>query len=264
MHLALLRLKHTKCFDTELLATPRISIDQRDSQGRTPLAWAAYHGEVEAVKKLLQRGADPNIADLRGDTPFHLAACAGGCQATQCLASLLQVGADIDACNVWGGTALILSIRYRGRNSLKFLLDSGAKYCTMDTNGRSLLNYAVFSGSISILSIMQRAGLHSLNIDLVDEYGRTAMQIAQWRRDFNAEWSIWYSLPEDKDPLEWFRAFKDLLDSIRAADIAKHYTDFAALINSDVEWDSGEDTKQQTQENWMSLPGSFPAEEDKE
>src|SRR3990167_7224855 len=38
--------------------------------GQTPLYWASYHGYLEIVRELLQAGADPNIAEKDGITPL--------------------------------------------------------------------------------------------------------------------------------------------------------------------------------------------------
>jgi euchromatic histone-lysine N-methyltransferase len=46
-----------------LLNTDRLNIDTTDDGGWTPLIWAAEHMEVEAVKLLLKRKADPNLRD---------------------------------------------------------------------------------------------------------------------------------------------------------------------------------------------------------
>ncbi|KAL9117489.1 MAG: hypothetical protein Q9187_005974 [Circinaria calcarea] len=264
LHLAILELQQAKGFDAELLATPRIVIDQRDSRGRTPLAWAAYHGKFEAVKKLLQRGADPNIGDLEGKTPLHLAVHAGGCLAVQCLDLLLQGGANIDAFDSLGDIALDHSIHYDEPKSTKFLLDSGAENLSIDMSGQSLLHMTALYGSLPILSTMRQAALHGLNIDLLDKWGWTAMELAKWRRDFNAEWSKRFNRPKDKDPVKWFNVFEDLLDSIRAADAAEHFSDFVALSNGDLDWDQEQDSGQEAQESSRSLPGSFPVEENGE
>ncbi len=42
--------------------------------GRTDLHKAALLGDVERVKELLKKGADPNIKDKKGRTPLHEAA----------------------------------------------------------------------------------------------------------------------------------------------------------------------------------------------
>ena len=41
----------------------------KDAEGLTPLHYASSCGHLAVVRLLLQRGADPNIQDLEGDTP---------------------------------------------------------------------------------------------------------------------------------------------------------------------------------------------------
>jgi hypothetical protein len=55
------------------LKTQRIDVNARDLTGRTALFLAAAQGYRETVRLLLSYGADPNIADKNGDTPFTIA-----------------------------------------------------------------------------------------------------------------------------------------------------------------------------------------------
>jgi hypothetical protein len=56
----------------ELLKTG-IDIDHRDTDGSTPLMDAATLGQTEAVRLLLERGADPTITDWKGRDALHYA-----------------------------------------------------------------------------------------------------------------------------------------------------------------------------------------------
>jgi len=48
--------------------------NQLDYDHRTPLFWAVEKWHQETVKTLIEHGADPYIADNKGETPFHIAA----------------------------------------------------------------------------------------------------------------------------------------------------------------------------------------------
>ena len=58
-----------------LLSLP-VDIDSRDSLGRTALMLATLGSHAEAVNLLLDKGADPNVADNRGITPVQAAKAA--------------------------------------------------------------------------------------------------------------------------------------------------------------------------------------------
>src|SRR3989338_1530708 len=50
------------------------TVDQKESQGSTPLMWAAGEGHLETSKLLIARGAMVSLCDHMGDTPLHYAA----------------------------------------------------------------------------------------------------------------------------------------------------------------------------------------------
>jgi ankyrin repeat protein len=48
-------------------------INTRDNvNGRTPLHWAVWWGNIQAVQLLLEHGADVNASDKSGKTPSQL------------------------------------------------------------------------------------------------------------------------------------------------------------------------------------------------
>ncbi|PWA35723.1 acyl-CoA binding protein 1 [Artemisia annua] len=51
-----------------------ISVDTKDSEGRTPLHWAVDRGHIDVAELLLNRNADVNLQDNDGQTPLHYAA----------------------------------------------------------------------------------------------------------------------------------------------------------------------------------------------
>ncbi|XP_035670509.1 Usher syndrome type-1G protein homolog [Branchiostoma floridae] len=72
----------------------RKDCNERDELGMTPTLWAAYHGNLDALRLLVSRGGDPDKTDYQGSTALHHAAANGH---ISCLTFLVQFG-----CNIWG------------------------------------------------------------------------------------------------------------------------------------------------------------------
>jgi ankyrin repeat protein len=54
-----------------LLDTGKVDVDSKDSDGRTPVSWAAEHGHEAVVKLLLDTGkVDVDSKDENGQTPL--------------------------------------------------------------------------------------------------------------------------------------------------------------------------------------------------
>uniref|UniRef100_A0A8B9EW78 USH1 protein network component sans n=1 Tax=Amazona collaria TaxID=241587 RepID=A0A8B9EW78_9PSIT len=67
-------------------------LNSPDEDGMTPTLWAAYHGNLDALRLIVSRGGDPDKCDIWGNTPLHLAAANGH---LNCLSFLISFGANI-------------------------------------------------------------------------------------------------------------------------------------------------------------------------
>jgi hypothetical protein len=99
-----------------------------DHGGRSELHYAAGRtgGGVDRLRELLAEGYDVDLPDRRGFTPLFFAA--EGAQPEQARA-LLDAGADIEARDAWGNTALgraILVPDPAARQVARILLEAGA------------------------------------------------------------------------------------------------------------------------------------------
>lgn len=94
-----------------------------DVDGTTPLHWAVYRNDVEAVKRLLKAGADANARNDYGATPLSEAAVTGNAEVIR---RLLQAGADVRATNADGQTALMIIARSANVDAAKLLIEHGA------------------------------------------------------------------------------------------------------------------------------------------
>ncbi|KAM6957330.1 pre-mRNA splicing regulator USH1G [Aplochiton taeniatus] len=70
----------------------RKDLNAPDEDGMTPTLWAAYHGNLEALRLIVGRGGNPDKGDIWGNTPLHLAAANGH---HNCLSFLVSFGANV-------------------------------------------------------------------------------------------------------------------------------------------------------------------------
>jgi uncharacterized protein len=122
--------------------------------GATPLLRAAKAGDTEAIQVLLAKGADPKLATKSGMTPIMAGAGLGtkeedttGRKKTEAeaIASIklcLDAGADVNAINLQGDTALHGAAQKGYDQVVQFLADQGAKLDIKDKRGRTPLDAA--------------------------------------------------------------------------------------------------------------------------
>ena len=152
LHKTVLRLTNTKrsLYDELLVSTKEINTS--DSNGRTPLSWAAEHGDGAAVAILLKFGADTNKASNDGNTPLHYAcSCETG---PTTLSTLLANGAIPINRNKWGQTPLNWASFYQNDPVFveELLCFPGVSLCDVDKNGSSALGNAAFRSNEKMLS----------------------------------------------------------------------------------------------------------------
>lgn len=119
-------IRQDDCPKAQKILDTGLDPNQYDSFGYTPLTVAAMDKRLECVVSLLKKGADVNIPSAAGWTPLIGAAMSGA--GGQLLAVLLGAGADINAQNRWGCTALYYAVGFGALPTVDFLLISGAKY----------------------------------------------------------------------------------------------------------------------------------------
>jgi ankyrin repeat protein len=129
----------------ELLNKPgSVLINSRDlTSGRTGLHIAADRRDAGWLAYLLNRGANPNIADKNGVTPLMRASQLGFFDGIQ---ALVRKGARVDAANSTGETPLILAVHRRDTAMMRVLLAAGADPDRTDNSGRSARDYAELGG----------------------------------------------------------------------------------------------------------------------
>jgi ankyrin repeat protein len=123
-----------------------------DFTGQTPFLRAALSGDTTAMRLLLRYGANPNLATPAGTTP--LMAAAGVNWVVQqtytespqavldAVKMCLDLGADINAANSMGLTALLGAANRGSNDIIEFLAAHGARLDVKDREGRTAQRWA--------------------------------------------------------------------------------------------------------------------------
>ena len=155
--------------------SPASPLSTNSSSQDSPVADAAMHGDVEAVRSLLRDGADVNAAQGDGMTALHWAARLGQSELVEVL---LYAGAKLDAGTRIGRyTPLHIAAREGRRSVVRVLLDAGADPGVVTTNsGATPLHLAARSGDREIVELLIQ---HGAEVDATaGSWGQTPLTFA--------------------------------------------------------------------------------------
>jgi len=137
-----------------LMATPGVNVEVHNVHGESPLMMAALQGHIEAVRLLIERGADVNKP---GWTPLHYAASKNQPAQDQVAALLLEHHAYIDAASPNGTTPLMMAAQYGSMAVLQLLLDEGADPLLKNQLGLRAVDFAARAQRPDSLALLQAA-----------------------------------------------------------------------------------------------------------
>jgi len=146
--------------------------------GFRPLLVAAAGGDTRAIKMLIDHGAGPNKAAGNGMTPLMRAANGGHVDAVKLL---LKMGADADAHTKKNQSALSFAAGQGAEEIVRLLLEAGATVNEQDSRGYSPLMYAAYSEAMpaEIVRMLLDKGAKT---DVTGE-GETPLSLAGKRGD---------------------------------------------------------------------------------
>ncbi len=155
-------------------------VDQRDAQGRTALDVASEAGCEPCVYALLRAHADPSASSAPyGDRPLHIASRHGRAHVVE---MLLEGGADPNAANVWGETPLhVLAESSEGQvlETARVLLAKGADTKHTDARGDTPVHAAALHDVATLIAYY--ASVHA-DLDAANAWGATPLDRALERR----------------------------------------------------------------------------------
>ena len=124
-----------------LLANP--SWVNLNLMGFTPLVLASYHNHIGIVKTLLDMGAEVDAKDGSGNTAL-MGATFKGFEETVKL--LLEAGAEVNSINHQGATALTFACTFNQERIAQMLISHGADPDIKDERGNTPLDHARMQG----------------------------------------------------------------------------------------------------------------------
>jgi ankyrin repeat protein len=152
--------------NAEMLLTQGANINARDIDSRTALGFSMRMRKPETVRVLLARGADPNVAcKSDGKTPLMLAIgteqfgdpmgeWAFSQDHLAIVVDLLKSGANIDAKDKSGETALMKAVRTGKVEIIKALLDKGAQTQLKNDQLQTAADIATAMGHKKIVDVL--------------------------------------------------------------------------------------------------------------
>lgn len=133
-----------------LLASPKLDVNQLNRAGETALMIAALRGNLDWVKRLLNRGAQVNHD---GWSALHYAASG---PSTEVLDLLLQKGANIEGRSPNGTTPLMMAARYGPESSVDRLLAAKAEIRATNEHGLGAVDFAKLGGRESLMQRLDK------------------------------------------------------------------------------------------------------------
>jgi hypothetical protein len=177
--------------EMRLLIEYRSPVDTMDIWGRTTVLHAVDSHNEEALRIILDAGANPNPSvpvGLFRSSPLTAASFGG---LVGMIKLLLQVGAEVDACNPEGRTALLTAITYNNHTVLRLFIERCNPNRLMELQLLPVIAKSANAETISILSSSDALKKTLIQQILTDRSSLASSQsILRSRTDYDARLHI--------------------------------------------------------------------------
>ncbi|KAI6236692.1 hypothetical protein M3Y95_00184900 [Aphelenchoides besseyi] len=193
--------------------------DGKDKNGDTPLFYAATFGHYECARLLLENAnADPNHVDKRLRTAAHCAAAKGQMRT---LKLLRQYGASFDMANYRGDLPFHEAVQTGNIEVVQWLLAlSPSNISVGNFYGRTVLHLAAANGDFELVKLLCERGAPVNALMIYHNQLCTALDLARQRRhqpiiDYLQDYPRNAQSANDMDDQELKKARADIEDNVR-------------------------------------------------
>ena len=163
---------HSSCLK-ELLNYDTCNVNIIDKQGRSPLHYACYYGNIKCVNLLIDHNVDINLHDKNGNSALFYASFHGH---LPCISSLIKNNAKILDINSDGRTALHGASWCGSLRACEILLESNSSLLDKPcNNGRTPLHRACVKNHLKIIEFLLDK---NAEINYPDSNGATPLMLA--------------------------------------------------------------------------------------
>lgn len=127
-------------------------VHTKDQRGFPPLVLATYNAHKHLIEPLLVFGADIDAQDASGNTALMGVCFKGNLEIAN---FLIERGADVNKTNNSGGTALTFACTFGQLEIAKVLLKHGANPLQKDNRGASPWDYAKIKGNKALTDLFE-------------------------------------------------------------------------------------------------------------
>jgi ankyrin repeat protein len=160
----------------QLVQTNNTDVNLKDSNGYTPLHYAAYLGHHDIILLLNDPRTDVNIQNNEGNTPMHLACLSGRIEMIKALLKHHKI--DVNTKNNDDMNPLHVAALKNNAAVVGVLIEDNRIMinATDHKYHNSALNWAAWSGETDVVKeLLKHPGI---DVNIQDNYGKTAIELA--------------------------------------------------------------------------------------
>jgi len=167
-----------------LLDEAQMDVDYANDCQETATFWSASNGCVACLRVLVEHRANLEKCDKYGITALMVAAEHGEAAA---MSVLLEAGADVNHQNQDGETALMKACAEGFLDCVKALMEKGVDHSVVDDEGNSALLWCCMTGNMDIFKYLVQEALQLTRADIEQMHNNDSETCIDWIVENNLE-----------------------------------------------------------------------------